>query len=318
MALPSRTDNRPLAAARELGRWAAAPQRAGWRRAVGWLLMLAVAAYLVVRLQDIGWTELWAARPSSPAYYALVILAYLVLPVADTLIYRRLWGIGFWGSIGAFLRKRIYNSALLGYSGEVYLLVWARGKVAQGDRQLLHAIKDTNILSAVVSTYVLSALILYLVTQTAFPGLSADAFGYWAGGTLLIAAVTPLAFLFRRHFMVMSTATALFVLAIHGFRFIGGQVLLLAQWHVALPLLGWTTLATLLAIQMLVNRIPFLPNRDLLFISIGIALAGTMDMPRAELASLLVMTSALQQVLHLVVMVGTSVRLPRRRGGAAS
>jgi hypothetical protein len=238
-----------------------------------------------------------------------VLVAYLVLPVADTLIYRRLWGIGFWRSLGAFLRKRIYNSALLGYSGEVWLLMWARQRVDQADRALAHAIKDTNILSAVVSTYVLAALILYLVTQTAF-GLSDDAFGWWALATLLFAGLAPLAFVFRRHFMVLSAGTALFVLAVHTARFLGGQVLLLAQWKVELPQLGWTMLAALLAVQMLVNRIPFVPNRDILFISLGVALAGTFAVPRAELASLLLTTAALQQVLHLVVMLATSIRLP--------
>jgi hypothetical protein len=307
---------RPVATLQDLGRWVAAPERARLRRLAGWAVMLAVAAWLVLRLGDIGWAELWAARPSSPLYYVLVLAAYLVLPVADTLIYRRLWAIRFWPSLPAFLRKRIYNSALLGYSGEVYLLMWARKRVDQVDRALAHAIKDTNILSAVVSTYVLAALILYLITQTAF-GFSDDAFGWWAAGTLLFAALAPGAFLFRRHFMVLSAGTALFVLFVHTVRFLGGQALLLAQWRVELPEIGWTALATLLAAQMLVSRIPFLPNRDLLFISIGISLAGPLAMPQAALASLLLMTSALQQVLHLVVMLATSVRLSGWRKNVA-
>ena len=122
-----------------------------WRRPLGWGLAAAMVLWLGLRLEAIGWTAVWRALPNSPVFYALVLAAYLVLPLADALIYRRLWGTRLRGSLGLFFRKRVYNSALVGYSGEVSLALWARGRVERSDAAILHAIKDVNLLSAVVS-----------------------------------------------------------------------------------------------------------------------------------------------------------------------
>lgn len=310
---PELAGRKLLAAGRAFARRIKAGVGTRHRRAIGWLLALAMIAWLVFRLQRIGWAQVWDARPTAPAFYLLVLLAYLTLPVADTLIYRRLWKIRFWSSLSAFMRKRIYNSSLVGYSGELFLLLWARDRLRLSNGEIAHAIKDTNILSAVVSTYVSAGLIVYVLSHAALRHLAAGAFGFWAGATVLIAALAPIAFIFRRHFMVLTARTALFVLGVHAARFVIGQLFILAQWHVVMPGIGLNTLVTLLAVQMLINRIPFLPNRDLLFIGIGIELSGVLALPQARLASLLVATSALQQALHLAVILATSARMAGSR-----
>ena len=87
-----------------------------WRCPLGWALAAAMVLWLGLRLEAIGWTAVWRALPNSPVFYALVLAAYLVLPLADALIYRRLWGTRLRGSFGPFFRKRVYNSALVGYA----------------------------------------------------------------------------------------------------------------------------------------------------------------------------------------------------------
>ncbi len=278
-----------------------------WRKGLALLFACAVAAFLVWRLGQIGWGDIWRARPASPGFYLLLVLSYFALPVADALIYRQLWGIRFWQDLPVFLRKRIYNAALVGYSGELYLLAWARKRVAQDDLAIIHMIKDTNILSAAVSTYVSAGVIAWVLTRIDLSRIAAGPFLYWAAATFVIAALIPFSLLFQRRFMLIGGMTAAAVFAIHLARFLLNQLLQLGQWHLEMPGVTGTVLASLLAVQLIVGRIPFLPSRDLLFVTIGIGLSSSLSLPQATIASLLVTTSALQQFLHLVVFAATSL-----------
>jgi hypothetical protein len=273
---------------------------------LGRLVLLAMLTYLAWRLQRIGWAPIWAARPKSAAFYLLLLLSYLALPVADTLIYSHLWKIGFWRSLPAFLRKRIYNAAFIGYSGEVFLLVWARRRVALGDRALVHMIKDTNILSAAVSTLATAALLLYVVGRLPAGTLHAAQWRAGAGITIAMAAIVPFAWIHRDKFMLFGAGTAAAVFAAHLARFLVIQLLQLCLWTLLLPHAPLNALAALLAIQMLIGRIPFLPSRDVLFVGAGIGLAGPLGLPPAAIASLLVTASLFQQAMHLAVFLATS------------
>lgn len=272
-----------------------------WRRPLSWAIVAGMLAWLVWRLGEIGWVEVWRALPTSFAFYALVLAAYLVLPVADALIYRRFWGIRVFPSLDMFLRKRVYNSALVGYSGEVALLVWARGRVGKSDAALLHAIKDTNILSAVVSGCGAALLVGWLATRLALDELASGALVWWGVATVALAVLLPLALMARRRTLAMSRREVGTVLAIHALRFLIGLALLLAQWRVVMPDASGLALLTLLAVYVLVGRIPFVPNRDVLFVGIALAVANRLAFEQAPLAGILLATSALQQALHLLV-----------------
>jgi len=281
---------------------------------LGRLVLLAMLAYLAWRLQRIGWASIWAARPRSPAFYILLLLTYLALPVTDTLIYGKLWKLGFWRSLPAFLRKRIYNAAFIGYSGELFLMAWARRRVALGDRAIAHMIKDTNILSAAVSTLVTAMLLLYVFAHLPARTLHAGQWLAWGGLTIAMAAAIPFAWVNRGRFMLFGTGTAMAVLAAHLTRFLVIQLLQLALWMLQLPTASLNALATLLALQMLVGRIPLLPSRDMLFVGAGISLSGTLALPSAAVASLLVTASLFQQVMHLALFSVTSFRGVTARG----
>ena len=286
---------------------------ARFRRPLVWLVTGAMLAWLGFQLEAIGWVSIWAARPREPLFYLLVVVAYFVLPVADTLIYRRLWGIAFWPSLGAFLRKRVYNSAVLGYSGEVGLMVWARSRVERSDVQIAHAIKDANILSAMVSAVAAAGLVAWLALHIAIARLPAGVIGW--GGAVAIAAtgLLPFGLFLRGRVLALERRDTIAVLAIHGARFVLGMALLVAQWRVALPGSLTGDLVTLLAVQVLVGRIPFVPNRDVLFVGIALAVSGNLALAHHALASVLITTSALQQGLHLVVFAVSTLAEGRRR-----
>lgn len=295
-----------------LRHWASHEKLKRQRKWLGRGVMLAMLAYLVWRLSMIGLDQLWAARPTTKLFYLLVLLAYLVLPVADTLIYSRLWRLRHDALLPIMLRKRILNFALIGYSGELLLMLWARGRVSKENSGLAHDIKDVNILSAIVSTVVCALVLFLLVLHVGFGG-EGQRMVY-----VIYALVFPLIVIgflaagLRLRLMRLPPRSAAGILAIHGARFLIGQFLLVAQWHVALPSAALGSLFILLAVQMAVARLPLLPNRDLLFIGMGIGLAGTLALPQAAVASLLVMTSAIQQILHLIVYLVTSQWAPSR------
>ena len=88
--------------------------------------MLGIVAYLLYELRDISWTEIGAALPTNPLFYLLFLVLYFLLPVAECFVYRITWTFEAWKSFPAFVKKRIYNNDILGYSGEVYFYTWAR------------------------------------------------------------------------------------------------------------------------------------------------------------------------------------------------
>ena len=272
-----------------------------WRKPLRWVMAGLMLAWLGWRLTGIGWEVVWLALPTQPSFYTLVLIAYLVLPVADALIYRRLWGSNFRRTMAACLRKRVYNSALVGYSGEVVLLVWARRDTRRSDAAILHAIKDVNILSAVVSGIGAAVLVGWLATRVAFGPLPTSALAMWAAATVVVAAVLPLGLLVRRRVLAMRRDDIAAVLAIHGLRFGLGLGLLAAQWWLVLPGVAGTAMLTLLAVYVLVGRIPFVPNRDVLFVGIALAVSSGLAIPQTTLAGVLIATSAMQQLLHLAV-----------------
>ena len=274
---------------------------ARWQRQLGWALAAAILVWLGWRLEAIGWTAVWQALPRSPFFYALVVGAYLVLPVADALIYRRLWGTRLRSSLGLFFRKRVYNSALVGYSGEVSLALWARGRVERSDAAILHAIKDVNLLSAVVSGCGGALLVVWLATRVPVDRLPSGAVVGWGVVTVAMALALPAVLLARRGTLAMTGGEIIAVLEIHAVRFALGLAALLAQWWIVLPGATGSALLVLLALYVLVGRIPFVPNRDVLFVGIALALSDKLALASAPLAGVLLATSALQQAFHLLV-----------------
>lgn len=277
----------------------------------------AVIIYLIVRLTEIGWSNILSELPREPLFYLLFLILYVSLPVAELLVYRIVWGPLPRGALfRTLVRKRVLNRDVLGYSGEVYLFSWARRNVQASERELLKSIRDTNIVSSVASTLIAVSLLLvflYLGHLNLRTWVSDQPLHY-----LLVAAVGAVIFgvviwRFRRYLFSMAWRTTLLVFAVYAGRLVIGQVVQIGQWSVVLPEVPLGVWFTFAAASLVISRIPFVPNQDLVFLGASVELSTMMEVPEASIAGMLLVVSVLDKSLNLGLFLGFSF-WERRRG----
>src|SRR5262249_7558828 len=108
------------------------------------------AALLVIigrRLTELGWREIWTARPANAGFYVLLVAQFFLQPFGDYLVYRNLWGRPNTPPMVVILRKRLLNTFMLDYSGEAFFYFWAQARLKLKPGLLVHGIKDSNLLS---------------------------------------------------------------------------------------------------------------------------------------------------------------------------
>lgn len=280
------------------------------------LWLLAMLALVGWQLGGIGWRTLWDALPHQPAFYLLFTLRYLAIPVSDMLIYQFLWGIGLWRHLDVFLQKRALNFGVLGYAGEAYFVCWATGGLARPVRAVAMAVKDVNILSAMVSNLF---TLLCLALMTGAGGLAFDRLVAWVGtGSLLALAgvcvsATLLPWCLRRHFLVLTRAQCGHVLFQHAVRLVVVSVLQILQWALVLPAVSLTSWLLLLTASMVINRLPLLPNKDLLVVGGALVVVDVAGLPEAAVAAVFVANAGLSQLFNGLLLLGSRRTLARVR-----
>jgi len=300
-------------------RWdAIAESKRGKRivKGVRGLLVAGIVAYLVYRLSHIGWGELWTSLPQTPYFYLTVLVMYFILPVSESFIYGMAWRIKPWECIPVLLRKRVLNADVLGYSGEVYLFAYAQKNVDRSAREVGLVIKDNLILSSIFSV---STAILLLIGLLLSGSVALDAFmenpapGYVVGGAFVLILAGGLFIKFRGAIFHLSERLLGKIAGIHVGRFLLGYVLQVVQWWVVLPDAPFSAWATLLVVFVVMNRIPFLPSRDLVFAGAGIELSSALGIPVATVAGMLLVRSAIDRMLNLSFFTVTAL-WERRHG----
>jgi hypothetical protein len=275
----------------------------------GRALTLAVGAYLAYRLTLIGWGDLWEALPRTPWFYVLFLAIYLSLPLFQAVIFGVVWSTSPWRLVPATLKKRIYNKDVLTYSGDVYLYLWGRGRLDRSDRQLFHDVKDTAIVSAVASTAVAFGVLAVLVglDMVALPAELSRHGGTLGLATGVAGAVAAgLGLRFRGVLFGLPAAVLATVFGLHVLRLLLVKALQVLQWHVAVPEIGLGVWLTYLAVQIVASRIPFLPGRDLVFLAVGIEMAGALRVSEAAVAGVLGAHSVLERIANLLAFAAVS------------
>jgi hypothetical protein len=275
-------------------------------RPLRWIAILALIGYVVWRLSAIGWAEVLRNLPRAPLFYLLYAVSFMVLPFSEQLIFRRIWQRPI--SLIPLMRKRALNTLLIGYSGDLYFYLWTRSRLGLPDRQLLAGIKDSSLLSAVASvsgTILLVAAFAATGQAQVFDRLFHTNATLWIALGIGAALAGPLIWRFRHAIIWIPQRRAAAVAGIHFARVILVTVLQAAQWAVAVPEAPWSFWLLLLTVQMLVSQLPLIPNRELLFLAVGIDLTHGAGVSTATLSGLLVANAVLKQVSNLLSMLVT-------------
>ncbi|ODU34696.1 hypothetical protein [Sphingopyxis sp. SCN 67-31] len=265
-----------------------------WQKFFSLGLSLALLGALGSKLASIGFTELLRGVPVSPIFWIAFASYYLALPASEWLIFRRLWNIPPAG-FAALLRKLVSNEILFGYSGEAYFYGWAR-RHAQMAAAPFGAIKDVSILSAVAGN--LMTLAMLALAWPVIGGIAPEFHGRTVALSAAVIIGLSLALLaFRHRIFSLPRAELRMIFGVHISRLLLTTFLSGLMWHSALPAVSMGWLLILATLQLLVTRLPFVPNKDIVFASVALFLIGH----DGAIGSLIAMIAGLILLVHLLL-----------------
>ncbi len=274
----------------------------------------AVLYYMLQKLGKIGWAEVSQSLPETPWFYIMFLAMYFALPIGEWLVYQIIWGERVKSRFDVFLRARIYNLAIVSYAGEAYLALWAHQNLAHKGRLAISAVKDSNILSALASnSFTVILIAAFFLTGQLEVLTDADPdYGYYIGLSVVVGLfLVPIVLRYHAKILGLPVEKAKRVFLIHLYRLIAILLLQAGQWAVVFPDVPFDTWILLLTAQMVLTRVPFLPNTDLLFAGLGITLMAYVDGPAAEVAGMFLAAGALNQILNLGLFILTTIKQKR-------
>jgi len=278
-----------------------------WVRFVGPLMSPLVLAAVFYHLRNADFSEMVRIFPERPAFWLAFVLYYLAGPASEWVIFRRLWALPAEG-LAALLYKLVSNEILLGYFGEVYFYGWAR-RHAGITTAPFGAIKDVTILSALAGNVVTLVMVIAAMPLFKVLPLGADNHAFVLSAIFVLATSVAALFLRKRLFTLPRRELGV-ILAIHFARILATIVLAAVMWHLLLPAVAlswWLLLATF---RQLLSRLPFLPNKDVVFAGLAVFLVGQ-DGP---IVSAMALMASLILAAHLLVG-GVLVAADLARGG---
>lgn len=264
----------------------------GWTWWVGSAITLAVLVAALLQLAQVDIGRVAAVVPTSPLFWLVFALSYFAGPLGDFAIFRRLWRIPVSGFL-ALLRKLIGNELITGYVGDLYFYTWARQRTTMTSAPF-GAVKDVAILSAMAANAVTLVLMLlaYPVLDTLHLGIDSTKF---LGSVALMLVISSSILFFRKKLFSLPARDLWFVTAVQMVRVVATLVLTGWSWHLALPAESVQFWVLLSAMRMLLSRLPFLPNKDLVFAGLAVFMIGQ----DAEVGALMTMMASLLLVTHL-------------------
>ena len=269
--------------------------RSRWPMALGGLLTAAMVAGVAHELLKSGLAGLGQIVPASPLFYLAFAVFYLLPPLCDYTIFRKIWKIPLDGLV-ALINKRIANDALFGYSGDAYFYAWARQRTEMVSAPF-GAVKDSAILSAVAGngvTLALTAIALPLGRHLLAPLQLHEL----AWSSVVIVGISLPWLIFSRRVFSLPQPILWWVFAVHCLRLVAGSAALAVAWHFAMPAVALGTWLLLAAGRLLVSRLPVVPNKDLLFANLAIALIDRGD----AVSGLIAFTAALTLLIHVALL----------------
>jgi len=259
---------------------------------------------MIYHFFQIGWENPWNSLPVRPLFYILYLPLFFILPISEIFIYKIIWSVPYNKLLPPLLVKKVYNNEVLGYSGEVFLYWWGRSELGKSNIDVMRSIKDNNVISVIVST-LFTLIILFIFFET-----NPTVFSRWMHKipdsqvyyiVILVAVITGLIIKFKRYIISLSLISSLEIFGIHFLRHVLVVVIQIYQWHIILPEISYHIWFTFVVAQILLAMLPFVPNKDLLFISISISMSTVLEAPLAAVAAILLVNSVCDRVLHLSI-----------------
>jgi hypothetical protein len=266
-------------------------------------LTVVVAAYLLYQMTQIGWARVWASLPTTPWFYVISVVLFFLLPVFRAVGFGLIWDRPAHRLLGPTTKSAVYNKEVMSYSGEMYLFSWAQANVGAPARRIAHHIKDNAIVSSVASTVNAVLLLAFFVLSgmVRLPLLTGRNGLYAAAAFIGAAVIVGAGIRFRKAVFKLSGRLILTLFGLYFARLLVLQALQVTQWAVAIPDVAVQTWLTFLAVQIIISRLPLLPSQDLLFMAVGLKMAGSVQVPEAALAGVLAVHSVLDKGMGLVL-----------------
>jgi hypothetical protein len=286
-------------------------------RLAKYLIQVVIVLILAGQIIQIGWRNILSELPVQPLYYLLFLVLYFTLPVTEYFTYSVRWPIRFWESQGIFLKKRIYNKVVLGYSGEVQLFFWLKSRMGIDKTEAYEVVRDNNILSTLASTSVAFVLlVIFMLTGR----LRLDdwvtldqLYLMMPVGLALLSAVLLLLRRFRAYLFTMSRKPALLIFSLHCGRMLFLTAAQVAQWYVVMPWVAFDIWFTMIVLQLILSRIPFLPSKDLVFIGTSLEFVRHAGVSAAGIAGLLLVNQVLDKLMNLAIFAMLSLQERREK-----
>ena len=295
------------------------PRVARYRKPAHYGFIALIVGLLFFRLHEIGWGAVLSSLPASPLFYVFFLAKFLALPLADTASYSILWRRPLLRHLPAFIRKRVYNYGVAGYSGDAFLAMWASRTLGFTFKTALIGVKDGNILSAFTANFTTVALIAGLAatgmlatTARVLPG----GYGVFAVAFAVAATVLASVVILRRKILHVAAAAAAQILGVHALRQIAQIVCTTGMYASAIPGAPAAAWLLFIALQLVVSRAPFLPNQDLVYLTAALSIASVVNAPEGAVAGMLLTEAALVQGLNVVLFFATA-HLARIREAAS-
>lgn len=281
------------------------------KKGIRYLLQAGIIGYLAYKLYDIGLANVIDALPLNPLFYLLFFLIYFSLPLSEILIYGVNWNFKGFRAFMVFVQKKVLNTDVLGYSGEFYLFYWAKDKLKIPSVEAMKFIKDNNILSSLSSTFISVILLIFFLTQgyinpeDYLPQIENQLTYVWIG--LAAVVVIVIAYQFRNYILSISLRDAAKISAIYTGRLILTNLIQIIQYKIAEPTVPWAVWFSLMAVQIMSTRIPFLPSRDVLYVSVAIEMSVMLNVPETQLVGVLTANLILKKMIGAVSFAVTSL-----------
>lgn len=253
-----------------------------------WGIFVLILYWLTNQILDAGISNVLQNLPTSPFYYILFVAFWFSLPLSEWWIYRFFWHHSFKDSIMIYIHKKVFNSVVVQYSGEIVLFVWVRKVLGFTKKEIFSVIKDNNIISSISSTILAILMFIFIFLSGYLEPfipieMSADLWMYIGLGS--IGSVIAM-FLLRKKIFGIGWKMGLSIFGVHSLRFFMMHVVNVLKWYFALPHVPLSAWFVIISISLVVNRLPFIPNRDLLVLGGAIEVGVFLGLDQAEFTGL--------------------------------